>query len=269
MALKHKNSEPAGFDVERQVPYGVVAAGAYESAETTKRTSGSSITSSSRRRVFLGIAGLVGLMFLVEIIIVIAVITGPTVGMVKSLKVALDVFGGQETQQFQIMLNVDSGANLTQVLTNNEALLAAGAQLLAPPLPPPPSHTEEENSKNTIRSAEDEQQQGSVFVEWCQSAPCMQSQIHSDDGDGVSLCDVLDKDLASARNPTTGAPVIPLPAPFCKAVDILNANRCLCDADLADSQVSGEAASIVKSSQLIGTLCRVEMVTPASGKCIK
>lgn len=290
MTLKHKTSEPstaAGFDLEQQkdyrhpkegiirrgdVPYGVIAE-AYESAEQLNRSSSGWRKYGSRKSAFFGIAGLIGLVLIVEVIVVIAVIAGPTVGMIKSLKMALDVFGGQETQQFQIMLNVDSGANLTQVLTSNEALLAAGAQLLAPPAPPPPPTLQDpanalegegeagemSEEKKGVTSAEQPISR-SVFLEWCQSAACMEGER--------DLCSVLDADLASARSPS-GAPIIPLPPPFCKAVDVLSSNRCLCDADLADSQISGEAASIVKSSQLIGTLCRVEMVTPSSGKCIK
>ena len=54
---------------------------------------------------------------------------GPTIGMVNSLKTALDVFGGQEEQSVQVLLNVDSGANLTKILTDNEGLLSSAAQL--------------------------------------------------------------------------------------------------------------------------------------------
>ena len=180
---------------------------------------------------------------------------GPTIGMVNSLKTALDVFGGQEEQSVQVLLNVDSGANLTKILTDNEGLLSSAAQLLAPSPGGLEVREVDPSSRNVTHSPDSPP---SVFMEWCQSASCM-----SGDGD---LCATLDADLASARSPS-GAPIIPLPRTFCDAVAKLNNHQCLCDSDLADANKSGEAASIVKSASMIGALCKVQMITPSSGKC--
>jgi len=236
---KHKSSEHVVHLEDISCAY------AHEAAASRKK----------RKEIAFSIGGILSVVFVVEMIIVVALLTGPTIGMVNSLKTALDVFGGQEEQSVQVLLNVDSGANLTKILTDNEGLLSSAAQLLAPSPGGLEVREVDPSSRNVTQSPDSPP---SVFMEWCQSASCM-----SGDGD---LCATLDADLASARSPS-GAPIIPLPRTFCDAVAKLNNHQCLCDSDLADANKSGEAASIVKSASMIGALCKVQMITPSSGKC--
>lgn len=258
-------------DVEQQTYKNTLHS--YHHAYPTQEPSNSACSSmrsgrfgKKKKVLLLGAAGIVSLVLVLELIVVIAFAAGPFIGMINSMKTALDVFGGQETQSFQIMLNVDSGANLTQILTDNEGLLAAGAQLLAPP----PITTTNTNAAGgetgpalevrglTETNATSPDSSATAFVQWCERAPCMQTS--------TELCMSLDQGLASARAPN-GAPVIPLPSQFCEAVDVLSRSLCLCDEDLADPSKTGETASIVKQANMIGTLCRVQMITPKNGKC--
>jgi len=207
------------------------------------------------RTVALSIGGVISMVLVVEMIIVIALLTGPLIGVFTSMKTALDFLGGQSVR---VALSVDSGPNLTSILSDKDGLISTAAQLLGPPAATPLEVRNFDEGEGEGEAAEGQEE--SVFLKWCQEAPCL-----ADERERIS-CAALDADLASARS-ASGAPVIPLPRTFCNAVSVLSASKCLCDPDLANPAVSGEASSLVKSAAMIGPLCRVDMLVPSNGKC--
>ena len=103
-------------------------------------SSGSSTTSSSTsskiRRVAISIGGVLGALLVVELIVVIGFLARPTIGAMSSLKNVLDDFGGYgepgHNPKVNVMLNIDTGGNLTNILGDPSGLMQMGAQLLAP-----------------------------------------------------------------------------------------------------------------------------------------
>jgi len=129
-----------------------------------------------------------------------------------------------------------------QIVTDYKAVIEAGSEILAP--------TESEEEANTTTSS-------SVFLQWCESSPCMAGK--------TDLCSNVDTGLASARK--DGLPVLPFPQPFCDAVEVLSTNQCLCDADLGNPSIAGDAAQIVQFSGVIEHMCSTTLVTPDQGAC--
>ena len=62
-----------------------------------------------------------------------------------------------------------------------------------------------------------------------------------------------------------GNPVLPMPAPFCGAVHVLNDAACLCDPTYTE-QVPG-VGQMVEMITLIGPMCSFEPKAPAAGNC--
>jgi len=66
--------------------------------------------------------------------------------------------------------------------------------------------------------------------------------------------------LAEGVDPATNAPIVPLSASFCEAVDTLNANLCLCDASLEAASAGGapfpeEGQSLVDNLGFVAMMC--------------
>jgi len=133
-----------------------------------------------------------------------------------------------------------------QIVTDNKAVIEAGFEILTPT--EPAAASEEETNTNSSSS---------VFLQWCVSSPCMSSQ--------TDLCSNVDTGLASARE--NGLPVLPFPKPFCDAVEVLSTNQCLCDADLGNRNITGDAAQIVQFSGMIEHMCGTTLIGPDQGAC--
>jgi len=126
------------------------------------------------------------------------------------------------------------------IVTDNRELIGAGLGILAPSGAP---------------SVDDGS--SSVFLQWCKSSPCMTGD------DKADLCESVDNGLASARG-ENGLPILPFPSTFCDAVDILSSNQCLCDPNLGNKTITGDAAQIVQFSGAIENMCDTKLTTPSS-----
>merc|ERR1712216_598221 len=65
-----------------------------------------------------------------------------------------------------------------------------------------------------------------AFVDWCQQAECMGSDASQ------VMCEQLNQAMLTSTH-ADGSPVLPLPKPFCTALETLSTKKCLCDPDLA------------------------------------
>lgn len=219
-------SGKGGFDLERQSTF----ASTYKTDPTPlmhlKHKSGGCTCKWSW--VFLGFVGVVGTVFLLQMIVTLAMFTQPALKALHSFNQVADI------------------------VTANEGVFEAATAFLAPEASTAASSSSAVAMEASGVNANVEETE---FIQWCRSAPCL--------SDKVSMCDDLDEDLASARSPE-GAPIVPMPKTFCNAVEVLSSNRCLCDANLANSTITGESANIVGFAGMIGKLCQIDNIIAPS-----
>jgi len=228
-------------------------------------SSGSSTTSSSTsskiRRVAISIGGVLGALLVVELIVVIGFMARPTIGAMSSLKNVLDDFGGYgepgHNPKVNVMLNIDTGGNLTNILGDPSGLMQMGAQLLAPTLAPSATPLEVKSVTETTLPAAEEV---SEFHSWCVAASCSSSSGVVVDVE--SKCRALDADLLTASK--NGAPVIPLPARYCGALKQLSEDGCLCDGS-GLAAVSSDTSRLVSMAQVSGAMCGLSGIRSGGG----
>ncbi|QDZ25845.1 hypothetical protein HOP50_19g83870 [Chloropicon primus] len=223
----------------------------HQNHQSPRRRSPASL---SRRSVCAAFSagGVLGALLVIELMVVIAFTAGPLVGSLKSLQKVLDSFAPEAEPKVRLMLNIDTGGNLTGLLGDPTSLMAAGAQLLAPAgRTASVASVPEDTTPAPTSSSPDVEPRGSEFYEWCRRAECIKGGL----GGEVELrskCTKLDLDLLTAQN--DGRPVIPLPQAYCGALSDLSSSGCLCEGS-GLSLVSSDTERLVQMAQVSGAMC--------------
>jgi len=218
-----------------------------------------------RRRAFrsaaTALAALVGFFFVAELMVILAFLAGPLYGTLDSLQNTLKVFEGSvdaEGGSLRVALHMDTGENLTEFL--NGDLMAMGAKMLGPMLGHQGTGAETDAPQEVVVMEMDAMADmgPSAFVKWCLEAGCMGGATEEE-------CASLDEDMLTAQK--DGVPVIPLPAPFCKALGLLSEKKCLCEAS-GLGELSADTQQLVSMASLSATMCGLgDIVAPGSEAC--
>jgi len=200
-------------------------------------------------------AAVLGFLLTIELIVVLAFLAPPTIGAMTSLEGALNVYGGQNPQPVKVMLNVDAGGNLTNILSDPSGLVSMGASLLAPAAPTTtPANVSEDLQVRAVEISDDEAFE-SLFMEWCVASSCAEGAAETPK-ERARYCNRIDLDLLTAQR--DGKPVIPLPRPFCSALDDLSGRGCLCaGSGLAD--VSADTKRLVQMATVSAAMCGLRL----------
>lgn len=254
MTLKHKTSDLGNMEegvADAHVNLSSITNRLFKPKNNTGQVLPSSkvfeLKSSSSRGTKVGQCIVTGilLLFVIELMVILAMLTGPTLSMMESLTGTFASIGESAEGAFRVNLNVDTGKDLTGILSSKSGLLSAGSKLLGV----------SKSSNATVTASGDDED---LFSKWCSAAPCMASSEMS--------CQEINKGLASARAPD-GSPIMPLPQTFCKAISGLNEGNCLCDEDLGNAQKVGQTATIVSTANILGTLCGLSIKSPNNNNC--
>ncbi|QDZ18985.1 hypothetical protein HOP50_02g14930 [Chloropicon primus] len=131
-------------------------------------------------------------------------------------------------------------AEMNGLVRNMNGFLAGSSQAgFATQAAPSANQTSSSPSNATVvgEGAED------ALLEWCEGAACLSGQN----------CTEVLTHLAEGVDPATGAPIIPLPQPFCNSVKVMNENLCFCGDAHAD--FPEEARVLLDNLGFVSMLC--------------
>ena len=191
--------------------------------------------------VGLGVVLAIGVLFVLELMLFMALLVHPLVNLLLEMTATLrtvDSLAGQD-------LTINAAIEMGRV-----SISASGVEM-AMAAPPP---AEAAAAAGEAAAAEEP----TAFVRWCEQSSCRAGF----DVAGAT-CEQLDRDLQTGED-AEGNPVLPMPAPFCGAVHVLNDAACLCDPAYTE-QVPGVGQ--MEMITLIGPMCSLEPKAPAVGNC--
>jgi len=208
-----------------------------------------------------------------ELLVSVALLTGPLLSALTSLTAVLDRYGGDpdgSAPEVKVALNLDTGANLTNLLSDPSSLASIGAQLLGGG---GGGGGHGDGGKIEVAAVDDAGNDASdgagpgTFRGWCEAAACMmgQGEGSSSPKNLASACKDLDAGLLSATN-AKGQPVIPLPSTFCSALEELGKKGCLCDSQ-GLSEVSSDTKRLVQMAGVSASMCRLDQSAIKTGQC--
>ena len=190
--------------------------------------------------VGLGVVLAIGVLFVLEVMLFMALLVHPLVNLLLEMTATLrtvDSLAGQD-------LTINAAIEMGRV-----SISASGVEM-AMAAPPPAEAAEAAEVAAAVEPT--------AFVRWCEQSSCRAGF------DAGAACEQLDRDLQTGED-AEGNPVLPMPAPFCGAVHVLNDAACLCDPTYTE-QVPG-VGQMVEMITLIGPMCSFEPKAPAAGNC--